>query len=592
MNRSSLINSNIELELLHLLSRQGWLGPAPVILSLSLISWFAAQYHPPRICLGWLGLCSLVLFLRSVILIKLPGLHHVPTQRRMHWAISLSVINGCCHSLSLFFFAEFDGLERAIQTLIIGGIGTITVITTAGNLKMSLAYLLPTVLPIALLWAVVPYQGGSQWLGYAVAWLILQVNIFMLVLSSETYRLFRESFAIRQEQRQMNEKLSEALHEAESASRSKTRFLASASHDLRQPIHALSLFGGALLKRPLDEKTQDIAGHMDMALQSLISRLDSLLDISKLDAGIIPINKSLVNIRFIVERLQDEFRPSAELKGLSLWLDCAEDAYVQSDEKLLDRVIRNLVANAIKYTDEGRIDISVNLVQKDIEIVVSDSGRGIPSEEQRHVFEEFYQLNNPERDHDKGMGLGLAIVRRVTDLLDIQLDMDSQVGRGTTFTLTIPQTDSRKEKEVRSHSSGLLWRDLCVLVVDDEKAVRMGMEALLESMYCKVLLAESTAEATRIAKREVPDIILADFRLRGRDNGIAAIRSVRSLYPSLPALLISGDTAPERLKEAELTGIRLLHKPVLMEDLELAIEEVCDTHMANSSPDRNLNAVS
>ena len=576
--RNPNTSTSIESELLRLLSRQSWLGPIPVLLALALIAYFASSYFSPMIWGGWLALCALFLFLRSAILIRLPKLTSIPARERLKWAIVLSLINGCFHASSLFFFPYFSDLERALQTLVITGIGTITVITTAGYFKMSLAYLCPTVIPLIALWATVPYNEGQQWLGFAVAWLVLQVNVIMLWLSADTYGLFSESFDIRQQQDRMNEKLSEALQEAESASRSKTRFLASASHDLRQPIHALSLFGGALMKRPLDESSKDIAKHMDLALQSLISRLDSLLDISKLDAGIIPVNETLINLRLMAERLQDEFRPSAELQGLSLWLDCADDAFVYSDEELLERVVRNLVANAIKYTDSGRIDISIDNVGDNIEFVVADSGRGIPAEEQRHVFEEFYQLSNPERDQNKGLGLGLAIVKRVTDLLDIQLDMDSRVGVGTTFTVTIPSASSQSHNETQRPSQRHSWKNLCALVVDDEREVGMGMKVLLEEIGCRVLLADSTMQAISVAKAERPDVILADFRLRGEDNGILTIRSVRSLHADCPALLISGDTAPERLREAEQTGIKLLHKPVLVDELEQAISEVCNYH--------------
>jgi signal transduction histidine kinase/CheY-like chemotaxis protein len=569
-------SASIESELLHLLARQGWMGPIPVLISLGVIAGFSAEHVPVLAWAGWLLLCTVVLFARSTVLIYLPRMNHIAEHRRLRWAIALSAVNGCCHGLSLLFFPYLDELQRAVQTMILTGIGTISVITTAGFLPISIAYLIPTLVPNICLWIAYTWLEEGSWIGYAVAIMALLSNVIMVVLSKDTYELFKESFAIRRRQNEMNIQLKAALQEAEAASRAKTRFLASASHDLRQPIHALSLFGGALAKRPLDEHSRDIAEHMDLALQSLASRLDSLLDISKLDAGIIQVNEAPFNLRLLAERLQDEFMPAARNKSLKVWLHCPDDVFVASDEVLMERIVRNLLSNAIKYTDRGRIDFSVTVASGLVRLQVMDSGQGIPLDEQEHIFEEFYQLNNPERDHAKGLGLGLAIVRRLSDLLKITLELESSPERGSTFTLTMPSTRVEADPVLPDPKVSLSWNNLCALVIDDELEVALGMQALLESMGCKALLADSTETAVQQARRERPDIILADFRLRGEDDGIRSIKSVRGLYGELPAILISGDTAPERLREAENAGIELLHKPVLVQDLELAISEACD----------------
>ncbi len=570
-------SASINSELLRLLARQGWMGPVPTLMSLGVIAAFAASHELATWKWGgWLLLCALVLFCRSAVLIKLPQLTQLSEQRRMNIAVILSVINGVTHALSLFMFPDFTDYERAVQTMIFTGIGSISVVTTAGFLPISLAYLIPTLVPAVCLWGLYTLAEGGSWIGYTVGIMVTWSSAILVLLSRDTFCLFEESFALRQRQTAMNEQLKGALQEAESASRAKTRFLASASHDLRQPIHALSLFGGALAKRPLDERSREIADHMDIALQSLASRLDSLLDISKLDAGIVQANKTAFNLRLMVERLQDEFMPAAQDKGLKVWLDCDCDAYVDSDEVLLERILRNLLANAIKYTDQGRVELSVSSCGDNIHLKVSDSGRGIPQEEQEHVFEEFYQLNNPERDHNKGLGLGLAIVKRLADLLDIQLQMDSIIGSGSAFNLTLKAAEQPPINLPQTSKTHLSWDNLCALVIDDEQEVGLGMKALLESMGCEVLLADGTLDALRQAKTEKPDIVLADFRLRGEDNGILTIRSIRELYPDIPAILISGDTAPERLREAEDANIPLLHKPVLVDDLEAAIARACD----------------
>ncbi len=569
-------SASIESELLHLLARQGWMGPIPTLVSLGVIAAFASSRVDTWVWAGWIALCALVLFGRSAILIKLPELTRYSETQRLQMAIGLSVINGITHALSLFFFPHLTEYERAVQTMILTGIGSISVITTAGFLPISLAYLIPTLIPTVALWGLFTFSEGGSWIGLGVAGMVFGSSSIMVALSKDTFSLFEESFSIRQRQSAMNTQLKSALQEAESASRAKTRFLASASHDLRQPIHALSLFGGALAKRPLDAQSRDIAEHMDLALQSLASRLDSLLDISKLDAGIVQVNKTAFNMRLMVERLQDEFMPAAQTKNLKVWLDCPDDVFVNTDELLLERIVRNLLSNAIKYTDQGKIDISVTAKNNKVFIIVNDTGRGVPPEEQEHIFEEFYQLNNPERDHTKGLGLGLAIVKRLSDLLNLNLNMDSILGGGTCFTLQMEQSTTIPNAQPSPPKPNLSWSNLCALVIDDEYEVGLGMKALLEGMGCKILLADSTLDALSQAKAERPDIILADFRLRGEDNGILSIRSIRELYSEIPAILISGDTAPERLREAEDAGIQLLHKPVLVDDLEMAIAEACD----------------
>lgn len=570
-------SANIESELLRMLARQSWIGAIPTLISLAVIAIFAAKHVSPWLAWGWLGLCSVVVFVRSAVLIKLPSLTRYSGSTRMNIAVALSAINAFCHALSLFVFPHLTEYERAVQSMILFGIGAMSVITTAGFLPISLAYLTPALVPAICLWVIYAYLEGGDWVGYAVAVMLLWSNLIMILLSRDTYKLFKQSFVIRHSQETMNEQLKVALQEAESASRAKTRFLASASHDLRQPIHALSLFGGALAKRPLDLQSREIADHMDIALQSLASRLDSLLDISKLDAGIVQVSKAPFNLRLMVERLQDEFMPAAQDKGLRVWLDCPSDAYVDTDAILLERILRNLLANAIKYTEIGRIEIGVNTDPKQVSLTITDSGRGIPEEEHEHVFEEFYQLNNPERDHTKGLGLGLglAIVKRLTDLLCLDLRMESTVGVGTVFTLQLPSARMLPLAGDQAEKLNLSWNTLCALVIDDEQEVGLGMRALLESMGCKVLLADGTLSALQHARNHRPDIILADFRLRGQDNGILTIRSIREIYRDIPAILISGDTAPERLREAEDANIPLLHKPVLVDDLEIAIAGAC-----------------
>ena len=374
-----------------------------------------------------------------------------------------------------------------------------------------------------------------------------------------------------------------ALEQAEEANRAKTRFLAAASHDLRQPIHTLSLFGAALAMCNLDARTREISQNINVALQGMASQFDALLDISKLDAGVVHINRAPLEPRRLVERLVREFEPLARAKGLEMSASCTFDGVVDTDRLLLERIMRNLVDNAIKYTDTGSLRIDAAATGDDVVIAVADTGRGIPPTEHARVYEEFYQLDNPERDRTRGFGLGLSIVKRLADLLGIRLELESAPGKGTTFRLHLQRMAGEAAAPARPAVDSTELNGLHVLVVDDERQVRLGMQTLLEGMGCRVTLVDETSRAVAAARADHPDIVVADFRLRGDDNGIATVQAVRGLYPDLPAILLSGDTAPDRLREAEAAGIVLLHKPVAVADLAQAIASAREPLTASGS---------
>jgi CheY-like chemotaxis protein/anti-sigma regulatory factor (Ser/Thr protein kinase) len=255
--------------------------------------------------------------------------------------------------------------------------------------------------------------------------------------------------------------------------------------------------------------------------------------------------------------------------------------YVDSDPVLLERVLRNLLDNAIKYTERGQVMVQVEPQPQPLDgavqaervwqVSVCDSGCGIAPEEQARIFEEFYQVNNPQRDRARGLGLGLSIVSRVVDLLDLNLSLQSTLGQGTCFSLSIAAAAVAAPPQAQPELARSLRPNLHVLVLDDEAAVRQAMQLLLASHGCVVTVAASTREAVLKCMQLRPDILLTDLRLAGADDGLTAVRSLRNALPGLPAVLISGDTAPERLREAQSLGLVLLHKPVLEQQLLDAI---------------------
>ena len=557
-------------EYLRVLATQASRVPIPVFIVAVIITSMAASYYSALVWGSWLVIITTILLARWRILTRLPSKQDVSLDQRERIAVSLSLANGLAHGASLLFFPEFTLAERSILTLMLAGLTTGAVGTTAGHLKTYLAFTLPVIIPLAIAWGVTPVPGGNTLTQLGLPVLLLFFGLVLIGLAKEYSAFFIESFQIRNQQTEMNERLQAALDDAVSANEAKTRFLASASHDLRQPIHALSLFTGALMRRKHSAETTEILSHLNTAVENLSTQMSTLLDMSKLDAGIVESHPAPLDLQACLEQLRLEFSAEAAEKQLQLELVGNRPAHVMTDSEHFDRIMRNLLSNALRYTDKGSIRIELAPDGTDWAITVRDTGRGIPKEEQQRIFDEFYQVDNPHRDRTQGLGLGLAIVKRLTSLLEIRIELASQEHVGTAITLRLPKYDyqatGRDEK-----SPDISLEGVRILCVDDEIEVRAALEALLKDMGCPVQSAEGTEHAVARARDDKPDILIADLRLAHGDDGIRTIRAVREIHPGLPALLITGDTAPDRLNLAKETGITLLHKPVSSEELTRAI---------------------
>ena len=561
-------------ELLRLLAKQSRRLPLPIFLAAALIAWLASHPGwPAPALLAWVGMVALLLGVRRRLLGRLPDLAAIPIKRRVLGAVGLNALNGLTHGCALLFFAQAADLPLSIASLLLVGLCAGSVATTAGSRPLFLAYALPVMGALVLRWLVLAAAPGPHPFALAIALILALFFGVLLSLADDAFRLFSESFAIRLQQVGLNRELRAALAHAESASRAKTRFLAAASHDLRQPIHTLSLFAASLAMRPLEPVAREISRHIDLALESLSIQLDALLDMSKLDAGVVAVHLEPVDMAALAERLAEQYKPIAAAKGLCIACDAHGPAMVRSDAVLLARVAGNLVDNAIKYSPHGCVTLSVSGAATLVVLAVEDTGVGIAESEHARVFEEFYQVDNPERDRAKGLGLGLSIVARMVDLLGLRLEMVSRPGRGTGFYLILPCAPDALAVVMPAREQAAL-AGAHVLVVDDEDGVRQGMRMLLESLGVRVTLAEGHADALDAARRDPPDFLLSDLRLRGGQSGIALIASVRALLPGLPALLISGETSPERLREARAANISLLHKPVLPDQLRQALSDL------------------
>jgi PAS domain S-box-containing protein len=373
--------------------------------------------------------------------------------------------------------------------------------------------------------------------------------------------------------------------DAERANMAKTKFLAAASHDLRQPVQAIFFFTSVLSHKLKGHAAQSILEDLQSSLDGLNILLDSLLDVSRLDAGLVTPKEAGFSVGAILDRMAVEFLPLARDKGISL-RTVSSSAVIRSDPALLSRVVQNLVANAIRYTARGRVLLGCRRRQGELRIEVWDTGIGIPQDRLGEIFEEFTQLGNPERDRTQGLGLGLAIVDRLARLLGHRVEVQSVPGRGSRFTITVPlSTPPIGIPASRRRHAAPIEGNRLVVIIDDEAIVLKGLAMVLQNWGYEVVAASSEAEA--ILKLSTlshePSLVLADYRLREGKTGTQAVASIRDLYKSaIPSIIITGDSAPERLREAEASGLSILHKPVQPPELKVAVREALERSAAFS----------
>lgn len=515
------------------------------------------QYVPHEAIVIWLLAALGVREARAFAMKRMVADTTMPVRIKLRHAAISNAALGLANGSAAFFMIYLDlGYDSLLSMMLVswaaGGI------STTGPLVRSFAlYAGFLMIPTAVMWMI-----EMTPMRVAVGALIMVVYGVQCRFAKQNAAVLDESFRIRRE----NEAL---MHQLAIANQAKTRFLAAASHDLRQPLHALALHSSLLAHNPRSPDAPVIAKQISGSIESLAGLLDSLLDISKLDAGIINVDNRAIRLDWLIENVVRDLQTHAQAKGVALRAKCGE-AVVKTDPMLLERILRNLIDNAVKYTDAGEISVTVTGDEM-LRVAVSDTGRGIPATHLDRVFEEFFQLDNPERDRKRGLGLGLAIVRRLSALLHLDIAIESQLGKGTTVSFTIARTHDFQDEPASPQLDLDDLRGLKVLFIDDEEAVRQAMSATLKSFGCEPIDAATIDEALVLSAARAPDIVLADYRMRHGETGIEAIRKLRVTQPGLPALLISGDTDPQRLLEAEQSGLVMLHKPLTMERLRIAI---------------------
>ena len=531
----------------------------------ALAGWFLRDTLPRAFIVIWLlalAALNLVRFSMSRSFLRSPP----PPEAMLQWVRRAAVGQGLSGLAWGVLGAAVIGLAPQALEMVLIIFFTISLFVTfnaAGPASYPLffnAFLFSAMVPMLVL-------AGLQ-AGEAYRYLFLTGVLFMIaaaLIGANTNRYIIESIRMRYENVELLHDLIEQKDELDQANRGKTHFLAAASHDLRQPMQAVVLLVESLQERVRGPEERRIAESIRASVVSMAALLNAILDVSRFDAGTVKPERANFPVGRVLDRLRTAFGAEAAERRLTLRV-LPSSAIVESDPILLYRVLANIVTNALRYTPRGRVTIGCRRRPGAMEIQVWDTGIGIPEDHLKDVFREFYQVGNPQRDREQGLGLGLAIVERTARLLGHPINVRSRVGVGSMFSLAVPIGDASAVRRPTLEGQGG-WVPLLgckVLVVEDERDIRAAMTTLLEGWGCHVIAAASGAEAHELlaASADVPDVVFADYRLPGGEDGIALLEALVRAHPSTSAILISGDIEPELLKRASDAGLTLLHKPV------------------------------
>jgi signal transduction histidine kinase/CheY-like chemotaxis protein len=486
-----------------------------------------------------------------------------PVEDWWRWAklfVAGTVAGGLVWGVGALWLLPPDRFDLQMLVLALLSVGTYGIIGAAGAyLPAFYSFVAP--FPPVIVWLLA--RGDGLHIACAVTILLWLPTV--AVLGRRYNASLAEALRLRFENAALADGLLAQKQVAEQSNVAKSRFLAAASHDLRQPVHALGMLLGALRGLDLTPKAARLAEHMDSSISGLDGLFTALLDVSRLDAGVIESKPVVVALQPLLARIRRDLAGAAEAKGIALVM-APTRASVRSDPVLLERVLRNLIGNAVRYTDEGRVLVTCRRCSGDISLEVWDTGRGIAAEQQEAIFEEFYQVAGKTSGGGAGLGLGLAIVRRLTGILNHPLSLRSAPGRGSVFRLLIPRIAAPQDvaADLADAMGPADPSSALILAIDDDAVVRTAMGELLISWGHRVVAAADTKAALAMLKTSAtPDLIVCDYRLGRGETGLDAIDRLRAATGvRIPAILLTGETSPEKLRAALASGHPLLHKPL------------------------------
>lgn len=495
-----------------------------------------------------------------------PELHR---QTRLLW-----MLGGAWAMAPWLLMRHGDTASMALMAVFIVGMVSSAAAVLSSHRQTVAAFVVPamTGLVLALAWS-----GGL--IGWIMALALTQYTSTLIKWTAQQVDLLVDSLQVRFDREDLAQRLAEQVERVEAGSREKTRFLASASHDLRQPLHAVSLFTAVLEHALARGPQRETVARLAHAVRMLGTSLDGMLDVSRLDAGAVQARIETLGVHALFVSLQNTYGVRAQDKGLRLRIRAPGDLHVASDRLLLERLLGNLLDNAIKYTEQGGVLVAARPARlpdggQAVRFEIVDTGIGIAPAQQGQVFEEFYQVGNPQRDRAQGLGLGLSIVRRLSALLQHPVQLCSRPGQGTRVRLLVravpPVAPSSSALPQRPHRAVQLPAH--VLVLDDEAVSAMAMASWLSAQGCQVRVA-ADVPAARTVLRQHPEIgtVVADFRLPGSESGLDFLVELRRDLPAMRGLLVTGETAPERIAAIRASGLPCLFKPVQPERLVEAL---------------------
>lgn len=598
MMSHSRVSDRVSEQLLRICSRNSARAAIPLMLSILLTSLVLTNKVDAWLLQFWvLASCS-VIAVRVVLLRSISPSERLDPFRKRLAATVLTLILGCTIGSVLYFFPLVGLFERAMLTAILLGLCTASHSTNFGYRPLLLSYIGPLLGTLGVLWIANIDQLMHPALAAAIGVSVLIVGLTLLLNGKFMFDVFalsiESSLKLEEQSRHLSDALSlaeQAKSEAETSSQSKTRFIAAASHDLRQPVHVLNMLGAAIAREELSPRSTEIVESMNIAVTSLSSQLNALLDISELDSGSVkPVIRS-VNLSDLAANLRLEMQQLASDKRIELICNLPADLYVRTDPAMLSQIIRNLCGNAIKYTFSGYVEISATTSPSLVVLSIRDTGIGINDADCGKIFEEFYQVSNPGRDKSRGMGLGLSIVERLIRNLGHTIKLSSCVGEGTNVTISLKrcteeQIASTETAEPRAVTDVTLPEGFWVHLVEDEDAVQRSVEMFLQSVGCKVTVTASTQSTIAFLTKQAPAAILVDLRLQDDDSGLNVVDWVVSKRPELPVAIVTGESLSDGLVAREYPDVLMLQKPVSNNDLLELLDYMvnCTPPADNSTP--------
>jgi len=525
---------------------------------------------PHNILLSWLVLINFPSLLR-LTLFYVQQNHKIDLMPLSAINIFLAAFSGTVWGAVGFFFPVYgDATVLLFITVVLFGVTSGAVPGLSSFVPCYFAFAIPVMSGLAFRHFTINDEINISAGIFCIIFLLVNLAFSIVIQKSLTL-----SIRLRFENSDLVKSLRREKDKAIAASHAKSTFLAAASHDLRQPLHAMGFFIESLKKHQTNEMQFLLLQKIERTSDNLRGQLNALLDISKIDAGIITPFISPLVLGDIFNKLRNEFTPLAQEKNIDINI-MSVSWVIESDPHMIDRILDNLISNAIRYTDNGgKILLGCRKHKDSLKIEIHDTGIGIPNHLREEIFTEYYQVNNPERNQNKGLGLGLSIVKGMCDLLHYPINVTSSVGKGTCFQITVPLS-SRLPLVTAEQDQSFegLEKTGKIILIDDETDTLDAMSHLMRKWGHTVWPFGAAQDVLDFLNENefMPDIIITDFRLREKRTGVQAIGRINRYYKkNIPAIIITGDTAKDRMLQAQKSGHILLHKPIMPASLKTAI---------------------